>query len=227
MLSLATDPQPRDDPRDQLLEHGSQTLSDAQLLSILLRNGLAAPDAQQLAWGVLAQHGGLAGLVGLSPFDLYRDGLRQAKAASILAAVELASRLCRRDVVLRDRLGRPASQLARYLTLRYSLRDQEVVGALYVDCHHRILAESELYRGSITRTFVEPRQALKEALSLGAHGLYLFHTHPSRDPAPSPHDFAFTRRMNEAAELVGVCLFDHIVLGGLGHWVSLRERGAL
>jgi len=173
---------------------------------------------------ILAETGGLAGLVGLQPRDLLREGLREAKAATLLAAVELARRLTREDLPRRDPLGRP-DEVARYLTLRYRLRDQEVMGALFLDVRGKLLADKELYRGTLSRAAVEPREVLKEALRRGAAGVVLFHTHPSGDPSPSPEDFAFTRRMSSAADVVGVRLIDHLILGASGQWVSLRERG--
>jgi DNA repair protein RadC len=73
---------------------------------------------------------------------------------------------------------------------------------------------------------VEPREILKECLQRGAVSIYLFHTHPSGDPSPSAEDLLFTRRMADAAELVGLRLADHVVVGSRGRWVSLRQRGA-
>ena len=99
------------------------------------------------------------------------------------------------------------------------------MGALFLDVRGKLLADKELYRGTLSRAAVEPREVLKEALRRGAAGVVLFHTHPSGDPSPSPEDFAFTRRMSSAADVVGVRLIDHMILGASGRWVSLRERG--
>lgn len=122
-------------------------------------------------------------------------------------------------------MGAPAA-VASYLALRYGVNDQEVMGALYVDTRNRLLKEVELYRGTVNRCAVEPRLILKGGLLAGACGMVVFHTHPSGDPSPSLEDIAFTRRLAEAGDLVGVKLIDHMVLGGVGRWVSLRERGA-
>lgn len=122
-------------------------------------------------------------------------------------------------------LGAPAA-VASYLALRYGVNDQEVMGALYLDTRNRLIKEMELYRGTVNRAAVEPRLILKNGLLCGAVGMILFHTHPSGDPAPSPEDLAFTRRVAEGGELVGVRLTDHLIIGSVGRWVSLRERGA-
>lgn len=122
-------------------------------------------------------------------------------------------------------LGAPAA-VASYLALKYGMDGQEVMGALYLDTRNRLVAERELYRGTVNRAAVEPRKILADGLILGACGMVVFHTHPSGDPSPSPEDLAFTRLVAEGGKLVGVKLVDHIIVGAIGRWVSLRERGA-
>jgi DNA repair protein RadC len=116
--------------------------------------------------------------------------------------------------------------VVRYLALRYHLRDQEVMGAVFLDARNRLLGDCELFRGTLHRAAVEPREILKECLLRGAAGVVLFHTHPSGDPSPSTEDLLFTRRMEVAAEVVGVRLVDHLVVGGAGRWLSLLRRAA-
>lgn len=210
-------------PRERLLEQGGGALSDAELLAILLRTGHRGTSAVQLARNLLDENGGLGGLLGTTPEMLRRPGLGPAKAAGLLAALELARRLARREVKEREALSRPA-EVARYLHLRYQTRDQEVMGALFLDTRNRMLGDRELYRGTLDRAAVEPREVLKECLLRGAAGVILFHTHPSGDPTPSAEDTAFTLRMSEAARAVGIRLVDHMVLGGAERWVSMRDK---
>jgi len=212
-------------PRERLLAVGGAALSDAELVALLLRTGHPGCSALQMAGTLLREHGGLAGLVGVPVTGLRRFGLGDAKAAALLAAVELARRLARQQLPARQPLARPA-EVARYLVLRYQQRDQEVMGALFLDVRHGLIADREIFRGTLHRAAVEPREILKECLARGAAGFALFHTHPSGDPTPSAEDVMFTRRMAEAAAVVGVELVDHLVLGASGRWVSLRERGA-
>ena len=103
---------------------------------------------------------------------------------------------------------------------------QEVMGALYLDTRNRLLAEREIFRGTLNRAAVEPRPILRQGLALSAAGVILYHTHPSGDPAPSAEDLAFTRRIAEAGEVVGVRLVDHLIICPGERWVSLRQRGA-
>lgn len=212
-------------PRERLLQSGGGSLSDSELLAVLLRTGRVGVSALQMAMDVLRENGGLSGLLTATPHSLRRSGLGAAKAAALLAAVEIGRRLAREQLLDREPLTRPVD-VARYLAIRYQTCDQEVMGALFLDARNRLLGEREMFRGTISRIAVEPREILRECLQRGAAAIYLFHTHPSGDPSPSAEDLLFTRRMAEAAEIVGVRLADHVVLGHRGRWVSLKEKGA-
>jgi DNA repair protein RadC len=212
-------------PRERLFSSGSQALSDAELLAVLLRCGCKGRSAISMATDLLRSHGGLTGLLAANPRTMRRPGLGLAKSASLLAAVEIGRRLARAELPDKEPLNRPTS-VARYVNLRYGADDQEVMGALFVDTRNRLLAEREIFRGTLNRAAVEPREILKEGLMRGAAGVVLFHTHPSGDPSPSAEDILFTRRMAEAGELVGVRLVDHLIVGRGSTWSSLRERGA-
>ena len=213
-------------PRDRLLTNGSASLSDTELLSILLRTGRPGVSSIDVARELLRYFGSLSGLLGATPEGLRRPGLGPAKAATVLAALELGSRLAKAALPEREPMSAPAD-VARYLALRYGLSDQEVMGGLYLDTRNRLLAEHEIYRGTLNRAAAEPRALLKHGLLRDAAGLVLFHTHPSGDPSPSAEDLAFTRRLAEAGDTVGVRLVDHLIVGSGGRWVSLRKRGAL
>ena len=212
-------------PRERLLQHGGSSLSDSELLAVLLRTGRVGVSALQMAMDVLRENGGLAGLLTSTPHSLRRSGLGAAKAAALLAAVEVGRRLAREQLLDHEPLTRPV-EVARYLAIRYQTCDQEVMGALFLDARNRLLGEREMFRGTISRIAVEPREILRECLQRGAAAIYLFHTHPSGDPSPSAEDLLFTRRMAEAAEIVGLRLADHVVLGHRGRWVSLKEKSA-
>ncbi len=220
-------------PRERLLAHGASVLSDSELIAILLRTGHRGCSVLDLAHSLLYDEGGgLGGLPALALLvehdlpSLRRRGLGDAKAATVLAAVELARRLARAQLPERKPLGDVAA-VARYLNLRYARLDQEAMGAIYVDVRGRIISEREHYVGGVDRTAVEPRAVLKEALRRGATAVVVFHNHPSGDPEPSPEDIAFTRRLARAGAAVGVDLVDHLVLAGGARWVSMRERRLL
>ena len=221
--SLIREMPPDERPRQRLLRSGGAVLSDPEVLALVLGNGCRAVCSLELARGILQETSGIGGLVGIRASALRRRGVGEAKAAAVLAALELARRLVQAEVPERIPMDRPRA-VASYLVLRYALRDQEVMGALYLDVRRRLLGEGEVFRGAIGRTCVEPRQILCRALLHGAAGVVLFHSHPSTDPSPSPEDVRFTRRMDAACEVVGVQLLDHLILGNAQRWVSLRER---
>lgn len=199
------------------------TLTDTEVLGLLLAGGRPQANALSRAARVLAECGGLAALHTSSPSMLRYLGLPSTQAAALRAACELACRL------LRERIPDPLQvdgypELARFLSLRYGLQDQEVMGALFLDSRRRLLGHAEIFRGTLHRAAVEPRQILKECLLRSAAAVILFHTHPSGDPTPSQEDHLFTRRIVEAAEVIGVDLLDHIVVGGSDRWSSIRGR---
>ena len=149
---------------------------------------------------------------------------RSTKAAAVLAALELARRLVKTELPERELIKRPA-QVARYLALQYPVRDQEVMGALYLDGRDRLIGEGEAFRGALGHAIVEPRPIIFQALLRGAASVILFHSHPSTDPSPTSDDLRFTRRMETACEAIGIRLLDHLILGSARRWVSLRDQG--
>ena len=211
-------------PRERLLRNGSAGLSDTELVAILLRTGRPGMSVLDLAREILRGSGGLGGLLGSSSPELRRLGVGPAKAAALLASVELARRIARAELPERDLLTHPEA-VATFLALRYGLQGQEVMGALFLDTRNRLLQDTEIFRGTLNRAAVEPRAILKQGLLRNAAGFVLFHTHPSGDPSPSAEDLAFTRRMANAGEVVGLRLVDHLIVGGGGRWVSLKKRG--
>jgi DNA repair protein RadC len=199
-------------------------LADDELLGVLLAGGRIDSESVRCARELLDRCGGLDLLLGVSPPVLRSLGLRDSQASALLAAWEIACRLARQRVPKPDPLS-GLNELARFLVLRYHQRDQEVMGALFLSVRRRLLGDKEIFRGTLHRAAVEPREILKECLSRRAGGFVLFHTHPSGDPTPSDEDLQFTRRIAQAAAIVGVELVDHLVLGGTGCWVSLQAWG--
>lgn len=212
-------------PRERLLKRGGSVLTDRELIAVLLRTGRPGSSVLRLAEDLLEERGGLAGLLDSGLADLKRNGLGPAKAASLLAAVEIGRRLSSTQLD-RQRMRRP-EEVARHVRLTYSRRDQEVMGAFFTDTRGRLISERELYRGTLARALVEPREVLKQAFLCGASGVILFHTHPSGDPTPSLEDVEFTRHLDGACEAVGMVLMDHVIVGHVGKWISLKDRGLI
>lgn len=211
-------------PRERLLNGGPTGLSDAELVAVLLRTGTRGKSVTELSRELLEDVGGIAGLASTSRTAWKRSGLGAAKQASIMAALELGRRWARLRLPERQPLADPGA-VADYLRMSFLDRDQETMGVLYLDSRHRLLDAECLFRGTLTRTAVEPRPILRQALLKGAGTCVLFHTHPSGDPRPSAEDVAFTRRVMEAGEPLGVRLVDHLILGASGRWWSMRSQG--
>lgn len=215
-------------------EHGCRTpddierhlhaLPDCELLGLLLGRGRVQGESIRLARELLGEGSGLFALPGASRALLRHYGLRDCQAFAVLAACEIGRRLARQRIPVRRPLTR-TKEIARFLLLRYQQRDQEVMGALFLDVRRRLLGDQEIFRGTLHRVVVEPREILKQCLLRGASGVVIFHTHPSGDPTPSAEDLMFTQRMAQAAAVVGVELLDHFVLGAAGRWVSLKNYG--
>jgi DNA repair protein RadC len=205
-------------------ERHLHVIADDELLGVVLAGGRLHGQSVRLARELLGEWGGLAALPGASRAMLLHRGLRDTQASALLAACEIACRLARQRIPARRPLSRP-EEVARFLALRYRQRDQEIMGALFLDVRHRFLGEQEIFRGTLHRAAVEPREILKQCLLRGAGCVVLFHTHPSGDPTFSTEDVLFTRQMAAAAAVVGVELVDHLVLGAGGLWVSLQARG--
>lgn len=211
-------------PRERLLSLGSAALADAELLAVLLRTGCRGASALELARSLLAESGGLAGLLHLSAQRFRRRGLGGAKAANLMAAVEVGRRLARLELPEREPLDAPDA-LVRHLALRYSAPGQEVMGVLFLDSSRRLFAERELFRGSLCRVAVDPRTVVKEAILRDATAIVIFHTHPSGDPAPSLEDRLFTRRLAQCCSLLEIALLDHFIIGSPQRWISMRDLG--
>jgi DNA repair protein RadC len=214
-------------PRERLARLGPAALSNEELLALLLGTGARGESALDRSRRILAAHGGLAGLAALSGSELRRErGIKQARGAAIEAALEIARRLATETLAGRDLFNEP--RLVKE-SLRQSQGDgtQERTGALFLNARNRLLRhDPEIYRGTLDRAVVEPRELLKRALLANAAGLIVYHNHPSGDPTPSREDREFTRRLAAAAESVGLRLLDHIVVARDG-CVSFREAGLI
>jgi len=214
-------------PRERLLRLGPSALTHEELVSLLLRTGTPAESALERSRTLLAAHGGLSGLAGASPEELSREpGVGPVRAATIAAAIEIARRLPAETLAGRDLLNEPRL-VKEYLRQAQSDDSQERTGALFLNARNRLLKnDPEIYRGTLDRAVVEPREILRRALIGRAAGVILYHNHPSGDPTPSREDREFTRRLASASETVGVRLLDHIVVGREG-CVSFREAGLM
>ncbi len=213
-------------PRERLLGAGPRSLSDAELLAVLLGSGTRGQDVVALARALLEQCGGIVGLGAGAPAELARvRGLGPARVSRLLAAIELGRRYLESPADPRTALAAPADA-ARFLRARIADLPHEIFCCLFLDTRHRLIAYEELFRGTVDGATVYPREVVKRALHHNASAVILGHNHPSGVAEPSEADRSITLKLAKALGLVEVRLLDHVVVTRGGH-VSLAERGWL
>jgi len=213
-------------PRERLLAAGPASLRDAELVALVLRTGGGGRDAVALAHRLLDTCGGMHGLLcGNAAALLAVRGLGEAKAAALLAMREILKR-AERGVVESTPVLTSSDSVRRYLNLHLDGLERELFGALLLDTRHRLIAQEDIFQGSIDRTMVYPREVVKCCLRHNAAAVVLYHNHPSGDAEPSSGDIALTSRLQAVLGEVDVRLLDHVVVAGM-KLVSLAERGML
>ena len=211
-------------PREKLLAMGSQTLTDAELLAVMLGTGLPGQNVLQLAHALLEHFHGLAGLLQASPADLRAaKGLGgSARRAQLLAVLELSRRVLLQKMRKRDVMNNPDT-VKQFLQLQMGAYLQEVFAVVFMDAQYRLLSFQEMFKGTLNQTSVYPREVVKLALEQGAAAVILAHNHPSGDVRPSAADSTLTRTLQTALSMVDVKVLDHIIVGPGIHW-SMAER---
>ena len=217
---------PHDRPREKLERLGPAALGDNELVALVLGSGARGRDVLELANAVLEECGGLHGLTRAAAADLLRiTGVGGARAAQVLAAVELGRRTLVRVHADRPRLNTPR-QLASYLLPQHGSRPVEQFGIVMLDTKHRLLQIRLVSTGSLDSTVAHPREVFREAIAGRAAAIVLFHNHPSGDPRPSADDLALTARLAEAGQVVGIDVLDHLILADQRYY-SFMEAGQL
>lgn len=213
-----------DRPREKLRRLGLWALGDNELLAVVLGHGQARANALDLANALLGAMGGVHGLVRAQHDELERvPGIGAARAAQVLAAVELGRRTLTRAA--RDRVQITAPRVAAELLLPlYGNRPVEQFGVMLLDTKHRVLRTTVLSIGTLDASVVHPREVFREATLAGAAALVLFHNHPSGDPRPSEEDVKLTERLIAAGMLMGIYVIDHVILADVQD-DSFSEQG--
>ena len=215
-----------DRPREKLARRGAHALGDNELVAIVLGQGQPRASALDLANSVLAALGGVAGLARAATDELTRvGGIGPARAAQILAAVELGRRTVGQAATPRAQMANPRA-VAEYLLPQFGNRRVEQFGVLLLDTKHRVLRCTVLSVGTLDASIVHPREVFREAVAGGASAIVVFHNHPSGDPEPSPEDTKLTERLMAAGVLMGISVLDHVILGD-ARYFSYREKGSI
>ncbi len=217
---------PHDRPREKLARLGASALGDNELVAIVLAQGHGNASALDLANLLLSGAGGLAGLARARHAELLRvRGIGAARAAQVLAAVELGRRTLSRSGCARLQVTSPRV-IAEALLPEHGSRAVEQFGVVLLDTKRRVLRTTVLSIGTLDASIVHPRDIFREAATHGASAVVLFHNHPSGDPEPSDDDVQLTLRMMAAGVLMGIDVIDHVILADQ-RYCSLREKGYL
>jgi DNA repair protein RadC len=215
---------PHDRPREKLRRLGAAALGDNELVAIVLGNGQARSSALDLANAMLAAVGGVDGLARARSDDLVRVvGIGAARAAQVLAAVELGRRTLTRADRHRVQITSPRT-VAELLLPLYGNRPVEQFGVVLLDTKHRVMRTTVVTVGTLDASIVHPREIFREAAAAGAAAIVVFHNHPSGDPEPSKEDVVLTHRLIAAGVLMGIDVIDHVILGNVCY-CSMKEQG--
>ncbi len=213
-------------PREKLMRHGPERLSNSELLAILLGSGTKSLSALRLAEHLLAKFGALRALASAGYEELMSvKGIGAAKAAGILSAFELAKRLADSTMEVREAITCPRDAADLVLS-ELGRADKEYFMIIMLNTKHRVIGKKVISIGHLSGSLVHPREMFKEVIRRSSAAVIVVHNHPSGDPTPSQDDVAVTKRLVEAGELLGIQVLDHIIVGD-NRYVSFREQGLL
>jgi DNA repair protein RadC len=213
-------------PREKLINHGPEVLTEAELLAILIGSGSGKVTAVDLAKTLFVEHKTLRSLAALSVADLKQfKGIGDARAVTIAAAFELARRLQSSPDAERRIIKSPSDIAEQFIP---TLRDlqQEVFLVILLNSANKIIKEITITKGLLNSSLTHPREVFRHAIVEHAASVILMHNHPSGNPEPSQEDISITKQIVEAGKVVGIPVHDHIIIAG-GNFTSLAERGLI
>lgn len=217
----------QDRPYEKCLKFGTEHLTDAELLAIILRTGRQGSSSLELSYEILQLADtckqGLCGLHHLSVPELMGiPGVGKVKAVQVKCIGELSRRMARQKAKNRLSFHAPDTIAAYYMEELRHL-EQEVLLCMMLDTKNHLLGEKRMFLGTVNASLVSPRELFLEALRFQAVNIILVHNHPSGDPTPSREDVRITERVRQGGELLGIHLLDHIIIGE-HTYVSFKEK---
>ncbi len=211
-------------PRERLQKLGAEGLHERELIAILLRTGNGQENALDLADRVVQYAEGVKGLRDISLQELTSiHGIGPGKAASILAGIELGRRA--HAVCLQETISVHDPQMvADHFTGHMGTLKKEEFWVLLVDVKCKMIHKQQISVGTINQSLIHPREVFEPAIRRSARGIIFVHNHPSGDPSPSREDLAVTHRLKEVADVVGIDVLDHLIIGRHDFY-SMRQNG--
>ena len=213
-----------DRPRERLISQGATSLSNQELIAILLRTGTKQESVLHLANRVLLSFEQIHHLKDATIEEITAiKGIGQAKAVQILASVELGRRLSSKQTDTKYTIRSP-KDAANYLMADMTSLKQEHFVVLFLNIKNQVMHKQTIFVGSLNASIVHPREIFREAVRRSSASIVCAHNHPSGNPAPSPEDIAVTKRLLEAGSIIGIELLDHIIIGDY-QFISSNEKG--
>mgnify|MGYP000936974326 CR=1 FL=1 len=211
-------------PREKLLREGKERLSNTEILAIIIGSGTGGRSALDLASEVISLDStGIRFLAGCRPEELQRvKGIGRAKACEILAAAELGKRIATRPHEECTRIER-SSDIAELFMEKMRYHKKEHFVTLLINVKGEIIEEAEISVGDLCSSTTHPREVFVDAVRRSAGSVSFVHNHPSGDPSPSESDILLTRRVQEAGNVIGISLLDHIIIGDK-RFLSFRQQ---
>lgn len=211
-------------PRERLLAHGAAALTDAELLAILLHTGTTGMSVIELADSIIARFGSLARLM-TAPVQALQDirGLGPAKRSQMLAVLELGRRCYAGELKTRPVFKSPLA-LKQFLLTHFAGQAQESFLVLFLDVSHQLIASETLFKGTLTRTVVYPREIVRRALDHNAAAVIFAHNHPSGKAKPSAMDKKLTAELERVMGSIDIPMLDHLIVAGGELW-SFQTQG--
>lgn len=214
-------------PKEKLLTCGADSLSNSELLAIILRTGTKGENVLQLSGRLLSELEGLDGILSASFNDIINiKGIKEGKASQILAISELFKRFKTLKSMRRDIKITSPKDLADLLMGEMNELNQEILKVILLSTKNTIIGIKDIFKGSLNTSVVHPREIYKEAINKNSASIIICHNHPSGDPTPSKEDINITLRVKECGNIIGIQLIDHIIIGN-NKFVSLKERGLI
>ncbi|MFS0780754.1 DNA repair protein RadC [Bacillus sp. 1P06AnD] len=213
-------------PRERFLREGPGSLSNQELIALMIRTGTRNESVLQLSERLISTFDGLRLLQDASIEELTSiKGMGEAKAIQLLAAVEIGKRIS--NLCYKDRyVIRSPEDCANYCMNDLRFLSQEHFVCLFLNTKNQVLHRQTVFIGSLNASIVHPREVFKEAFRRSAASIICVHNHPSGDPTPSKEDIDVTKRLIECGKLIGIDILDHLIIGEK-KYVSLKEKGYL
>lgn len=214
-------------PVEKLLISGPETLTNAELLAVILRTGTRGENIISLSTSIISEFNGLDGLLdaGINEITSIK-GIKNIKASQILAVGELVKRINVLSLIKIEKVISSPNDIASLIMKEMSFLKQEVLKLIMLDTKNNIIGIKDVFKGSLNTSIVHPREIFKEAIKKSSSSIIICHNHPSGDPTPSKEDINITIRLKECSKIIGIDLLDHLIVGK-NQYVSLKEKGII